>query len=313
MAGLILSGLFAMGGLQPAFALPQAQEITPPETRALDLAAAALGWSERSNGGSSIVHQVTNGDITTRSLMKWQIYDLSYYYYAGNQHGIPFGDTEGYQWSSGCTAECNPPTASEFFQFNFDMNYDGDNNLDTPGGRYLGFFCEVTVIAPAQQLIYPTGEAANNCSVLLKKATQLRKKLEIPACLGVVCPPAYCDGNTRFYEGACDPKTGQCNYSRSEDCGNAGCNPGTSQCNPYSTDLCQGETCDPFVCSDNFSLSDPVCNIEDGTCSYLSQTDCLEDGCNPDSGKCNSSGDLCGGSLALVLVPFLILLAKRKA
>jgi hypothetical protein len=291
----IFSTLFFDGNVR-ALASPRAQDLKPPESQILDLAAEKLGWKERTNGGMSVTHVVKSGEVETKYLIKWNTYTASYYYFAGNQRGLPFGETDGYQWQSGCSVSggCNPPTLSDYFQFNFDLNYDGDGNLDTPAGRYLGYFCEVTVAAPEGQLQSPVGEALTLCTVVRDKAIQVRSQLrDIPACVGVVCPYSSCDGNTRFYNGNCDPKTGQCVFGASEDCGAAGCDPGTGKCKGPEGDACSGIVCEPAVCTGGQSYYDPVCNPTSGECEY-SIEDCGAAGCEPDSGRCNRS--LCGNA-----------------
>lgn len=302
----------------PASAAPQKKTDTTPESRALDMTAQALGWPERTNGGASISHTTTSGDITIRSMFKWEYYPASYYYYAGNLHGISMGETEGYQWGSGCSIAggCNPPTSIEYFQFNFDMNYDGDSNIDTPSGHYLGYFCEVTVTAPEGQLYSPTGEAARICQGILQNAIKVRDSMQIPACVGVVCPQSMCSGNTLLTGGYCQEDSGECRFTSSQDCGSLGCNPGTGSCNQPSTttDLCEGVSCEPVVCIDNDSYSSPQCDPTDGACAYYQYEDCGTDGCNPDTGKCNSSTtpNVCGSSVALGLVGLFLLLKRWR-
>jgi hypothetical protein len=295
-----IAGMILLGKVQTVSALPAPQDVTPPESKVLDLAAAALGWPERTNGGVGIAHTVTSGGVTVSSVVKWEIFPVSYFYYAGNQPGVPFGETEGYQWGSTCSVSggCDPPTNSQYFQFNFDLNRDGDNNIDTPAQQYLGFFCEVTVAAPEAQQYSPAGEVAALCTKVLEKAVEVRAALQIPACVGVVCPSAKCEGNIRRTGGTCDAETGGCVYAAYEDCGALGCNPGTGQCNSAEGgNLCEGVTCAPAYCEGAVSYSDPACDPQDGACAYFKKEDCGPDGCNPDTGQCNITGAvMCGGA-----------------
>jgi hypothetical protein len=312
--GLGLTGMLLGGNLQTAYAKPRSQETTPPESRVLDLAAEALGWAERTSGRVYISHLVKSGEVTLSSGIRWEIFPVSYFVYAGNKPGTAFGETQGYHWGSGCSVAggCNPPTYSHYFQFNFDMNRDGDNNIDTPAGQYLGFFCEVTVIAPEAQIYDPADDVGALCTKVLEKAVEVRESLEIPACVGVVCPSSKCEGDIRYSGGTCDPKTGQCSYPSSEDCGSNGCNIGTGECNPPEAEnLCEGVTCDPAYCEENISYSEPACDPGDGMCGYFKKQECGTAGCNAETGRCYASAPgACGGLAPLMLVP-LALIVRR--
>jgi hypothetical protein len=314
--GLAAAGMLLAGNWRKVSAGPDAQGSTSPGTRVLDLTAEALGWPERTSGGYKISHSVQSGEVTVYSMIKWEVYPASYFVYAGNQSGVPFGETEGYQWGSSCSAsgDCNPPTSSQYFQFNFDMNRDGDNNIDTPSEQYLGFFCEVTVTAPEGQLSVPTREVVALCTKVYEKAVEVRASYQIPACAGVVCPSSKCEGDFRQYGGTCDPKTGQCIYPSSENCGTLGCNVGTGQCNTVDSGLCEGVQCEPAFCENNLSYSNPICDPADGTCGYFKKEDCGAAGCNPDTGKCNgSSAGPCGGGVApLALLPLALVVRRPK-
>jgi hypothetical protein len=259
--GLGLTGMLLGGNLQTAYAKPRSQETTPPESRVLDLAAEALGWAERTSGRVYISHLVKSGEVTLSSGIRWEIFPVSYFVYAGNKPGTAFGETQGYHWGSGCSVAggCNPPTYSHYFQFNFDMNRDGDNNI-----------------------------------------------------VGVVCPSSKCEGDIRYSGGTCDPKTGQCSYPSSEDCGSNGCNIGTGECNPPEAEnLCEGVTCDPAYCEENISYSEPACDPGDGMCGYFKKQACGTAGCNAETGRCNASAPgACGGLAPLMLVP-LALIVRR--
>jgi len=323
-AGILTTGVLGLGfavmllagNWQRAAAMPGPQDTPVPESQILDLAAEALGWPERTEGRNLVWHTVESGEMTVYSLIRWEIFPVSYYVYAGNQPGTAFGETQAYHWGSGCSIAggCNPPNLSHYLQFNFDLNRDGDVNLDTPPAQYLGFFCEVTVTAPEAQVYDPADDVGALCTKVLEKAIEVRASLEIPACVGVVCPSSKCDGNTRYYGGACDPETGQCIYPSSEDCGTLGCEVGTGQCSQPATDgLCAGVSCAPAFCEGSISYSDPACDPEDGTCGYFAQEDCGTAGCNEETGKCNTAEPVpCGGFAPLVLVPLALIVRKPR-
>ncbi|MBN1437773.1 MAG: hypothetical protein JW929_00050 [Anaerolineales bacterium] len=318
LAGLSAVGLILLASPGAAEASPRPGEEELPGSEVLDLAAEALGWTERTNGKWSVSHTEKSGDVSVYSMIKWDVYPVSYYVFAGNQHGTPFGETEGFQWGSGCSEAggCIPPTNSQYFQFNFDMNRDGDNNIDTPPERYLGFFCEVTVTAPKEKLYAPAAQVTALCTKVLEKAVEVRASMQIPLCVGVNCPTTKCEGNTLWKGGTCDPKTGGCVYPSFEDCGSIGCNPGTGECNrPEPVNRCEGVTCDPAFCEGDVSYSDPACDPADGACAYFRKDECGAAGCNPDTGLCNNgtAGSPCGGGLApLGLLPLALIVRRPK-
>jgi hypothetical protein len=117
-------------------------------------------------------------------------------------------------------------------------------------------------------------------------------------CQDVTCqtPPAdSCkDANTLLvYEttGTCNPDTGGCEYSSSEQACENGCSQGECQ-----TDLCQGVTCDqppPNECKDANTLivydTTGTCNPDTGECEYTSNEHACQNGCS--QGACE--GDPC--------------------
>jgi hypothetical protein len=94
-------------------------------------------------------------------------------------------------------------------------------------------------------------------------------------------------------EGTCNPDTGGCEYSSSEQACENGCAQGECQ-----TDLCQGVTCDqppPDECKDATTLivytDTGTCNSDTGECEYSSSEHVCQNGCS--QGACE--GDPCQG------------------
>ncbi len=107
-------------------------------------------------------------------------------------------------------------------------------------------------------------------------------------CLGIICPPAKCDGDiSQHGQARCNPDTGECEYILADSCDN-GCDPATGLCLENPTDLCSGVTCEPVICSPDGTESwiNGFCNSEDGDC-YYTPISCEGAGCNPATGQCN--------------------------
>jgi hypothetical protein len=207
--------------------------------------------------------------------------------------GTPFGETQGYEGNTGCTlaGDCYPYSMN-YFSFNFDLNIDGDDDIDTPPEHYLRFACEIsnTPTTP-RDVEAPDQKAEQLCRSVLEQATQLRFELSIPACVGKVCPYSACEGSLRRYDGSCDPVSGQCTFASAEECGALGCNVGTGHCNVPESEACQGVVCEPAMCREGQSYYDPLCNPDTSACEYVVEG-CGSLGCNPESGRCNQP--VCG-------------------